>query len=112
MSANGIEAQRLLQAVEHFKARTRGVELPEGTEEALKGIAKALGTPMPDRDTPGGRAALAVAPGTKGTGAPISIAAKEHAVPSPGKREAERVGVSVGKEVDEAASALAEKIAS
>lgn len=111
MSGNGIEAQRLLQAIEHFKARTRGAELPKGTEEALGGLSKALGTPMPDRDTPGGRAAMAVAPGTRGTGEHFSQAVKGHDGPSPGQKEAEKAGASISKEVDEAAGALAAKVA-
>lgn len=112
MSGNGIEAQRLLQAIEHFKARTRGAELPKGTEEALKGLSKTLSTPMPDRDTPGGRAAMAVAPGTRGTGEHFSQAVKGPDGPSPGQKEAEKAGGGVSKEVDAAASALAAKIAS
>lgn len=108
MSANGIEAQRLLQAIEHFKARTRGAELPKGTEEALTGLSKALGTPMPDRDTPGGRAALSVAPGTRGTGEHFSQAVKGPDGPSPGQRAAKRASDGIR----EAAAELAEKIAS
>jgi hypothetical protein len=111
MSGNGIEAQRLLQAVEHFKARTRGAELPKGVDEALKGLGKALETPMPDRDTPGGREALKVAPGTRGTGEHFSQAVKGRDGPSPGQKEAELAGGGVSKEVSEAATALAAKIA-
>lgn len=107
MSANGVEAQRLLQAIDHFQARTRGVELPKGTKEALEGVQKALKTPMPDRDTPGGREALKVAPGTRGTGEHFSQAVKGHDGPSPGQREA----AGVSREVEEKASELAAKIA-
>lgn len=108
MNPNGLEAQRLLQAVEHFKARTRGGELPKGVEEALGGLSKALGTPMPDRDTPGGMEALKVAPGTRGTGEHYSQAVKGTDGPSPGQQEAK----GLSREVDEAATGLAAKIAS
>lgn len=109
MSGNGIEAQRLLQAISHFKARTRGAALPKGTEEALKGLAEALGTSMPDRDTPGGREALKVAPGTRGTGEPFPKATLGPDGPSPGQRAAQK---SASQEMDEAATGLAARIAS
>lgn len=108
MSGNGIEAQRLMQAIEHFKARTRGAALPEGVEKALGGLSEALGTPMPDRDTPGGREALKVAPGTRGTGEPFSKAVLGPDGPSPGQRAAK----GASQEIDEAATGLAAKIAS
>lgn len=95
------EAQRLLQAIEHFKARTRGAELPEGTDKALEGLSKVLGVPTADRNTPGGRAALGAAPGTRGTGEHISRSAKGPDQPSPGQRAA---GVSA--EIDKAAQQI------
>lgn len=101
-----MEVQRLLQAVEHFKARTRGAELPEGTDKALEGLAKALSTPVPERDTPGGRAALSAAPGTKGTGEHFSRAAKGTDQPSPGQRAA---AANVSGEIEKAAAAIAAK---
>lgn len=101
-----MEVQRLLQAVEHFKARTRGAELPKGVEEALGGLSKALGTPMPDRDTPGGRAALSLAPGTQGTGEHFSQAVKGSDGPSPGQKAAK----SASRALTEASTALAEKV--
>lgn len=100
-----MEIQRLLQAAEHFKARTRGAELPKGALEAVDALQKALGEPMPERDTPGARAALRVAPGTKGTGEPFSKAARGVDGPSPGQREAQ----SLSQQIQEAAESIAAK---
>lgn len=96
------EVQRLLQAVEHFKARTRGAELPKGAEEALEGLAKTFSEPMPGRDTPGQRAALSVAPGA--TGVPMEQAAKGPDGPSPGQKAAASSGVSA--EIQKAAESI------
>jgi ribosomal protein S6E (S10) len=100
------EVQRLLQAVEHFKARTRGAELPKGAQEAVDGLTKALGQPMPGRDTPGAREALSVAPGTTGTGVPMEQAAKGPDAPSPGQREAQGQGSTVSEEIAKAAAEI------
>ena len=88
------EILRLLQAVEHFKARTRGAELPEGAQEAIDGLSKTLNQPMPDRDTPGSRAAFKASPGAPkiGTGVPMEQAAKGPDGASPGQRAAESAG--------------------
>jgi ribosomal protein S6E (S10) len=94
--------QRLLQAVENFKTQTRGAELPQGAQEAVEAVQKALGQPMPGRDTPGAREALKLAPGTTGTGVPMQDAAKGPDGPSPGQREAK----SVSAAIDEAAAAI------
>lgn len=101
------EAQRLLQALSHFQARSRGAELPKGVSEAVEGLQKALGGPMPGRDTPGSREALKLAPGTQGTGVPMEQAAKGSDGPSPGQREAK----SVSQEIKEAAEKAAAEIA-
>jgi len=100
------EAQRLLRAIEHFKARTRGAELPEGTEKALDGLQKTLGQPVPGRDTPGAREALKAAPGNA-TGVPMEQAAKGPDASTPGQREAQ----GLSQEIQEAAQKAAEQIA-
>lgn len=100
------EVQRLLQAVEHFKARTRGAELPKGAQEAVDGLTKALGQPMPGRDSPGARQALALAPGTTGTGVPMEQAATGVDGPSPGQRAAQSQGSGISKEIQEAAAQI------
>lgn len=100
------EQQRLLQAIEHFNSRTRGAELPKGVAEAVQGLQKALGQPMPGRDTPGAREALKLAPGNA-TGVPMEQAAKGSDSASPGQREA----LSVSEEIDAAAQKAAEQIA-
>jgi hypothetical protein len=97
--------QRLLQAAEHFKTQTRGAELPEGAQEAVDALQKALGQPMPGRDTPGAREALKLAPGTQGTGAPMKDAAKGPDGPSPGQREAQGVSAAIDKAAAEIAAA-------
>lgn len=84
------EVQRLLQAVEHFKARSKGAELPKGAMEAVDGLAKALGEPMPARDTPGAREALKASQGT-GTGTALRHAATGTDGPSPGQREVQGI---------------------
>ena len=91
-----IDQQRLMQAIENFRIRTKGAELPKGTAEALEELQKTLGSPMPGRDTPGARAALKVAPGTRGTGENFSKAAKGVDGPSPGQIEAKRAAVAEG----------------
>jgi hypothetical protein len=96
------EAQKLLQAVEHFKARTRGAELPKGTEEAVAGLQKALGQPMPGRDTPGEREALKAAPGT---GSALRDAAKGPDAPSPGQREA----AGLSEQIEQAVAQITSK---
>jgi hypothetical protein len=101
--SEGHEVQRLLQAVEHFKSRTRGAELPEGVAELVDGLQEKLGQPLPGRDTPGSREALKLAPGTNGTGAPLKQAAKGPDGPSPGQRAAQ----SVSAAIDEAAASIA-----
>lgn len=88
------EVQRLMQALEHFQARTRGAELPKGVGEAVGALQKSLGSPMPGRDTPGARQALKLAPGTDGTGAPMREAALGPDGPSPGQRASGKTGVS------------------
>jgi hypothetical protein len=106
------EILRLLQAVEHFKARTRGAELPKGAQDALEGLSKTLGQPMPDRDTPGSRAAFKAAPGapmTPGTGVPMEQAAKGPDNASPGQRAAEGAGLS--DQIKEAAEKAVAEIA-
>lgn len=100
------EVQKLLQAVEHFKARTRGAELPNGAQEAVDGLTKALGQPMPGRDTPGAREALKVAPGSGPLGAPMELAAKGPDVPSPGQREAHAQGGTISDEITKAAESI------
>jgi hypothetical protein len=102
-----IETQRLLQAVQNFKTRSKGGELPKGTEEALEALTKALGAPAPGRDTPGARAALKVAPGTTGAGEPFPKAARGVDGPSPGQREA----LSLSQQINEAAESIAAKSA-
>ena len=102
-----IEAQRLLQAVQNYRTRTKGAELPKGTEEALAAVQKALSAPEPGRDTPGARAALKVAPGTKGAGEPMQKAAVGIDGPSPGQREAQ----SLSQQIQEAAESIAAKAA-
>lgn len=98
------EVQKLLQAVEHFKARTRGAELPKGAQEAVDGLTKALGQPMPGRDTPGAREALKLAPGQgTGTGVPMEQAAQGPDAPSPGQQAA---GGAVSGEITKAAEAI------
>jgi len=79
---------RLSQALKHFQERTHGEELPKGTQEAVAELLKTLSGGVPTRDTPGGRAALKVAPGTNGTGEPMEKAAKGIDGPSPGQRAA------------------------
>lgn len=91
------ELQKLLQAVDHFEARTRGAELPEGLSEAVEGLKKVAGHPMPDRDTPGAREALKLAQGTTGTGAALKDSAKGPDAPSPGQREAQSVSAEIAK---------------
>lgn len=54
------EGQRLLNAIERYKARTP--ELPKEAKEALQGVSKVLDAPEA-RDTPGSRAAANAAPG-------------------------------------------------
>jgi hypothetical protein len=80
------EQHRLLQAIQHFSARTRGAELPKGVPKALEGLQKALGQPMPGHDTPGAKAALKAAPGT-GSGPPTGAAKGSKSTP-PGQQEA------------------------
>jgi hypothetical protein len=92
-----LELQKLLQAVEHFQARTRGAELPKGLPEAIDGLQKAAGQTMPDRDTPGAREALKLAQGTKGTGAALKQSAQGPDAPSPGQREAQSVSAEIAK---------------
>lgn len=98
-----VEVARLLQAVDQFRSRTENTELPQGTEEALKGLSEALGQPVPDRDTPGGRAAAAASPGTQGTGEHFSKAAKGPDKPSPGQRAAKE---SLSEEIHKAAASI------
>ncbi len=100
------EAQRLLQALEHFSSRTRGAELPDGVSEAVGGLQKALGQPMPGRDTPGAREALSLAPGT-GTGVPMEQAAKGPDSASPGQREASSLSAAIDKAAEKAAAEIA-----
>jgi len=102
-----IENQRLLQAVQNFKTRSKGAELPKGTQEALEALTKALSAPSPGRDTPGERAALKVAPGTTGAGEPMAKAAKGIDGPSPGQREAQRLS----QQIQDAAESIAAKAA-
>lgn len=88
------ELQKLIQAAEHFKARTRGAALPDGLDKALDGLLKAAGQPMPDRDTPGSREALKL---TQGTGNGLKASAKGADAPSPGQREAQAVSAEIAK---------------
>lgn len=104
MSESGAEVQRLLQAVSHFQARTRGAELPKGASEAIEGLQKSLGSPMPGRDTPGAREALKAAPGA--TGEPMERAAKGTDQPSPGQREAMNVSEEMRAQAKEAAEQI------
>jgi hypothetical protein len=99
-----VNEQRLLQALANYQRGTKGGEVPKGVEEAIKGLQGALSEPAPSRDTPGMRAALSVAPGTKGTGEPISKAAKGVDGPSPGQTEAK----SVSQQIAEAAASIVE----
>lgn len=101
------EAQRLIQAVEHFQARTRGGDLPKGAQEAVDGLLKVFGSGGPARDTPGSREAHKVAPGTDGTGEPMARAAIGRDGPSPGQREAR----SISQEIQEAAESIVSKAA-
>jgi hypothetical protein len=96
------EVQRLLQAVEHFKARTRGAELPKGAEDAITGIEKAFSQPMPGRDSPGEKEALKA---STGTGAALRDAAKGPDTPSPGQREA----AAISEQIEQAAAQIASK---
>lgn len=110
------EILRLLQAVEHFKARTRGAELPKGAQEAVDGLSKTLNQPMPDRDTPGSRAAFKASPGAPkiGTGVPMEQAAKGPDGASPGQRAAEGAGGSengLSDQIQEAARQAVAEIA-
>jgi hypothetical protein len=99
------QTMRLLQALEFFSSRTRGAELPKGVEEAIQGLQKALGQPMPGQDTPGARAALKVAPGTDGTGENYRKAAIGRDGPSPGQREAN----GISEEIQKAAESIVAK---
>jgi hypothetical protein len=87
------EVQKLLQAVEHFKARARGAELPKGAQEAVESLFKALGQPMPGRDTPGAREALKLAPGS-GTGAALKDPERGWRNPKSGRVDRRRSAVS------------------
>lgn len=107
--SGGAETQRLLQAVERFKSRTQGEELPKGAQEAVDGLTKALGAPMPGRDTPGAREAIQAAPGT-GTGVPMEQAAKGPDQPSPGQREAQGQGSTVSEDIAKAAAEIVAKV--
>lgn len=97
-----MEQQRLLQALQRFSDRSKGAELPKGTEEALAGLRTALSAPPPDHGTPGTRAALRVVPGTTGTGEPMEKAARGVDGPSPGQRSAQ----GVTQAIQEAASQI------
>lgn len=97
-----IHEQRLLQAIENYVSRTKGGEVPKGAEEAISALQKVLGTPAPGKDTPGQREALKVSPGTVGTGADISRAARGVDGPSPGQREA----MSLSQQIADAAAAI------
>lgn len=104
MSADSAQALRLLQAIEHFQNTSKGAELPKGTDEALEGLSKVLRASAPQAQTPGHRAALAVAQGS-GEAKPPPIAQDR---PSPGQRAAQSASGAIEGE----ATALAEKIAS
>lgn len=76
----GVEAARLGQAIERFKERSQGQELPDGLDETLS-KAEGLLKQEPSRQaSPGERAA-----GKTGT---TSRAASGTAEPSPGQRAA------------------------
>lgn len=98
-----IHEQRLLQAIENYVTRTKGGEVPKGSEDALSALKKVLGAPAPGKDSPGAREALKVAPGTVGAGEPMNKAAKGIDGPSPGQREAQ----SISQQIQEAAQAIA-----
>lgn len=98
------EVQRLLQAMSHFSARTRGAQLPKGVQEGVEALQQALGQPLPGHDSPGSREALAVAPGTKGTGAPMAKAALGPDGPSPGQKEAQGLSGQIAAAAAEIAS--------
>lgn len=101
------EQQRLLQALEHFTNRTKGGDLPKGTEEALQALQKALSGPMPGNDSPGQREALSVAPGTTGTGEHFSKAALGVDGPSPGQGESK----SLSQQIADAAAEISQHAA-
>lgn len=91
------EGQRLMQALQFFKERSHGAELPKGVMEALDGLSEALGQEPGLYDSPGQREAAKSAPGTKGTGEPFPNAARGVDGTSPGQRAA--AGKSGGFEI-------------
>lgn len=99
---NSAQALHLLQTIEHFQSTTKGAELPKGTEEALEGLSKVLKVSAPQAQTPGHRAALAVAQGST-EAKPPPVAQQQ---PTPGQMAAQNASGAI----DGAATALAEKI--
>lgn len=105
MSQN-MQVQRLIQAIEHFQSRSKGAaDIPKGVQSAIETLHKELNLPAPERNTPGSRAAHAVAPGTRGAAEPFPKAAKGIDGPSPGQREAR----SLSQEIHDAAVSIAER---